>query len=284
MEKFKKVEDATMNAFIDSWKVNLEHNSKHFSSKNVVSTLIRKSKFKDIPCVIVLAGSSAYKDLSVIYALKNKCLLLCCDVIAKILIDNKIVPNIIVNLDTQEAAFISLFDACNSLGTRNNTLLVVPTTCNKNIITKCNFNIVFYNKYVTHIKFFNDILQKYGYIGSLMVGFTVSTVCLSLAILLGCNPILFIGNDLSFDKLDVNFYSYCDGIIKYKDKFTTNNFIVTKEWYKLMYNIFSNHNVYTTSYSSLVDSDIFTVISLNNFIDKCCKTDYNISWLINKSL
>jgi|GEM_PF-2082598 len=152
--------------------------------------------FSGKPAVVVCAGPSLDKNIHYLYEVKDRVLVIAVDTALRPLIERKIYPHIVVAGDPQDANF--------------DHFRIVPPWELKDIFLVAELRVsplIF--KYWSGKIFLCDfgsqimrwITSSYGDIGRLMVWGSVSTVAISLAVELGCDPVILMGQDLSFTGL-----------------------------------------------------------------------------------
>ena len=193
-EQIREVKSATLLRFNQVWQRNF------LSSRDAIQrnpgVIGLKNKFRDIPCIVVGAGPSLDKNIKYLKKACEKAVILCCDAALKPLLSHDIVPNFVVVLDPQEeiARFLSNVP-------QSGITLVVPTIVHPNILELWQEgNILFFNKFAPDIPTLVEIQKMVPQVGVLTPGGTVLSVTYDLAFQAGCNPILFVGQDLSYPK------------------------------------------------------------------------------------
>lgn len=198
--------------------VNLIHNL-HYLKQSAPLTLL-DDKFKNFPAVCVAAGPSLKKNIEYLKEIKGKALIIAVCSVAQVLENHGITPDIITTLDSQPtnaAKFI------NFKTDPENVFLAYLPTANSSIIAK--FPKRFVCLLQDHQSFwFSDYI--YGDEKKLeMSATTVAHLSFNVAHKLGCDPIIFIGQDLSFpndeDHIDgVAIRSSKDWVQTHGDMFT----------------------------------------------------------------
>ena len=190
-EQIREVKSATLLRFNQIWQRNFLSNRNAIERNPGVIGL--KNKFRDIPCIVVGAGPSLDKNIKYLKKACGKAVILCCDAALKPLLSQDIVPNFVVVLDPQEeiARFLSNVS-------QSGITLVVPTIVHPNILELWQGgDILFFNKFAPDIPTLVEIQKMVPKVGVLTPGGTVLSVTYDLAFQAGCNPILFVGQDLS---------------------------------------------------------------------------------------
>ncbi|MEW5692859.1 MAG: 6-hydroxymethylpterin diphosphokinase MptE-like protein [Candidatus Hydrogenedentota bacterium] len=178
----------TFRQFIDLWGDNIVENCKRFLFNPGVVKL--KDVFKDIPAVIVGAGPSLDKNIRVLKEYKDKVLILSVDTALKTFKTNGFEPHFVLSVDGQKMNYKHYENV-----ELDKTFLVSDPVSYPEILRKfenrmftctCGHPLNFYLEELTEIK------------GFLSGSGSVATNCITLALYMGCDPIIFIGLDLSY--------------------------------------------------------------------------------------
>ncbi|MBU2599274.1 DUF115 domain-containing protein [bacterium] len=205
---------ATMSEFASLWEKNILANISYLVLNPGLNLL--KDSFKDFPAIIVSAGPSLDKNVGLLSEAKNKSLIICVDTALKTLLAHNIKPEIVVSIDPKEENFKHYQGS----GIEGITLITEPVVSSQ-IFSLFKENLIFITSYGHPLMMWiEDII---GSKGTFPVGGSVATTAFSIARELGNNPIIFIGQDLSYSKDRV--YSkntfYMDNWINSMDKFLT---------------------------------------------------------------
>lgn len=205
---------ATMSEFASLWEKNILANISYLVLNPGLNLL--KDSFKDFPAIIVSAGPSLDKNVGLLSEAKNKSLIICVDTALKTLLAHNIKPEIVVSIDPKEENFKHYQGS----GIEGITLITEPVVSSQ-IFSLFKENLIFITSYGHPLMMWiEDII---GSKGTFPVGGSVATTAFSIARELGNNPIIFIGQDLSYSKDGV--YSkntfYMDNWINSMDKFLT---------------------------------------------------------------
>ncbi len=145
--------------------------------------------FSGFPAIIVSAGPSLDKNIHELRGWEEKALILSTDTALKPLLTAGIEPHFILTGDPSHANYLHLKGACTK-----EALLVAEATSYPSVFRE------FEGRTVTCI-FENSSLRALadllGNKGTLRAWGSVATMALDFALLLGCNPIIFIGQDLA---------------------------------------------------------------------------------------
>ena len=298
-EQIREVKSATLLRFNQIWQRNFLSNRNAIERNPGVIGL--KNKFRDIPCIVVGAGPSLDKNIKYLKKACGKAVILCCDAALKPLLSQGIVPNFVVVLDPQEeiARFLSNVS-------QSGITLVVPTIVHPNILELWQGgDILFFNKFAPDIPTLVEIQKMVPKVGVLTPGGTVLSVTYDLAFQAGCNPILFVGQDLSYPKKNSHSHgSDAAGkglksiVERQKDSIvletdindqpirTLKSMSVSKQWFSWAFTNWKRDNPVVVSNCSEAGilTDHCSLMTLNEAIYKFCKTKVNIPWILKKSL
>lgn len=149
------------------------------------------NKFQNKPAIIVSAGPSLAKNVELLKEIKNKALIICVGTALRVLLDKGIKPDLVITVDPDTPNYRH-FDNIEF----DNIPLVYYSCVYPNILNKHNgekFVFKFQDIYVgkTINNYMNDIEK-------LSSGGSVVHNALDLAIKMGSNPIIFIGQDLAY--------------------------------------------------------------------------------------
>ncbi|EAJ7320631.1 motility associated factor glycosyltransferase family protein [Campylobacter coli] len=150
----------------------------------------RKNKFEN--AIVVSAGPSLAKQLSLLKAYQDKAVIFCADGALSMLEKEGIVPDYVTNLDCRDLA-MKFFQNKENL---KQSIIALECATHPNIVRSLNAEncmIVLRNKAL--YQRFN--LNDFGYIDT---GTHVSHFSYTLALALGFKNIIMIGQDLAFDK------------------------------------------------------------------------------------
>lgn len=144
------------------------------------------NKFKDIPAVIVCAGPSLDKNIMLLKDLENKALIMCVGKALKPLLNRGIRPHFIISIDPGEETY----EQIRGLEGLDIPLILLATGCS---IMGAKYQGP---KFIAcqYEDYLNPGQQEYV----VKTGGSVSTTGFDIAIRMGCNPIIFIGQDLAY--------------------------------------------------------------------------------------
>lgn len=160
-------------------------NLKYLAKSTSVNAL--KDKCKGMPAVIVSAGPSLSKNIEYLKENKSR-LVLTGGRTLRTLIEKEIVPNCVASVDFSEVAFKLVDGYLNKF----DVPLIISSNTNSKILEEQNGNKFFFS----NNEFLNDIWKKE--IKELFGGGSIAHTLTLLALYMGCNPIVFIGQDLAY--------------------------------------------------------------------------------------
>ena len=156
-------------------------------------------KFKDKPAIIISGGPSLDQDINKLPKVEGKAILICLGTTFRPLIKKGIIPDLTVAIDAG-AHHIKYFKGIKE---RRTCLVANPIVCPQV------FQEFKGRKFICSSGIGNEnpsrvLVEKYlGEVGGIEGGITVATIAFELARLMGCNPIILMGQDLSFpSKMD----------------------------------------------------------------------------------
>lgn len=248
--------------------------------------------FSGKPAVVICAGPSLDKNVDYLSEVGDRALLIAVDTALRPLIFRNIHPHIVVAGDPQEANF-DHFRIIDPEETRN-MFLVADLR-----ISPLIFN--FWQGGIFICDFGSEIMRWFtsfvGEIGRLTVWGSVSTVAISLAYELGCNPIILIGQDLAYTGLkryasytwvDETAYNLVEpeneGLIRDRDVWdrevwTARNLVAYRDWLVQFFK--KTKNVFVNS----TEGGILKEVRVMNFVDvanKALKDSFDVLSIIKR--
>ncbi len=174
--------------FAEQWQSNFMENLEFVFRSVPVKSFF--DVFKKIPAVIVSAGPSLDKNIEQLKEVKGKCVIICVGTALKALLQKNIEPDFVVSIDGGEKNF-EHFDGC-----KINSPLVYDLTLYPKILKEYEGPLIIAEIASIYTKLFKDKLSLD--FGKLSAGPSVANLSLDFAYMLGCNPIIFIGQDLAY--------------------------------------------------------------------------------------
>lgn len=179
----------TMLFFSQDWQKNLMKNLPHINSSFPLNGFV--DKFKDVPAVIVSAGPSLNKNIHLLKNVEDKAVIISTDTALKALFKNNIKPHFVISIDGS----IKNFEKYDGVNYDDIPLVFTPKVHWKIINNHKGRKVVFtcgdtYTEY---------IFRKYDInIEGLSSGGSVANNALHMAVKIGANPIILIGQDLAY--------------------------------------------------------------------------------------
>jgi len=180
---------ATTVSFYEQWPENILLNISNNLKSAPLSFL--RDKLKGYPAVIVGSGPSFDLELDNIKRIRNSGLLFAAGSSIQALLKNGIEPDLIGAIDGSE----KFADAFRDLKYEHIPMLYTPIVIPKviNSATKGTFHCSIHTEKIT-----GQIMQNVADIPILNSTFSVTGLLIQAAIYMGCEPIIFVGQDLSY--------------------------------------------------------------------------------------
>jgi hypothetical protein len=152
------------------------------------------NKFKNLlvnkSALIVSAGPSLTNNLHELSTMQSNFFIIATGTVLQLLLKNNILPDLVVVTDAKPTTYSQISNMPEHI-----PVVVFPGTCSAvfadNSISKI-------SAFPIHDQLYNELDKILGK-GNVESGESVATVACSTAVLLGCNPIVFIGQDLTVD-------------------------------------------------------------------------------------
>jgi hypothetical protein len=158
------------------------------------------NKFQNVPALIVSAGPSLDKNIQELRGFQDNVLILSTDTALKALLAVGIDPHFVLTGDPSYENFLHLKGA-----TTKESLVVAEASSYPSVFDEFQGRILTCTFENSSLRSLSELL---GNKGSLRAWGSVATIALDFALLLQCNPIIFVGQDLAYT--DGRFY--CSGI------------------------------------------------------------------------
>jgi len=159
-----------------------------------------RQKFAAAPAVLVAAGPSLDRNIHELRAYQQGALILSADTALKPLLASGIEPHFVLSADPGHANYLHLEGAHAPA-----TYLVAEATAHPGTFEQFEGRTVVCTFEHSSLRAFSELL---GPKGTLRAWGSVATMCLDFALLAGCNPIIFVGQDLAFTEGR----TYCSGL------------------------------------------------------------------------
>lgn len=197
-EKFKKqmnalfVDTATRKKLTELWLNNYISNIKRINEASNADGFL--GKFKGVPGILVSAGSSLEDNIHLVKDIKDKCLLLSASSARLSMKQHNISPHMFMTVDASdgETRIVDGIENDNEYMVYSNQLTPKSLEIYDGKKIFINYNSDFYT---TNFLAWAGI--KSGHVISAP---SVANTCFDFLYRLGCNPIIFIGQDLAFTK------------------------------------------------------------------------------------
>ena len=185
----KEININTLSKFQKLWSRNLLSNIDRYFYNSGITQF--KDKFKDVPCIIVAGGPSLQKNIEELKKIKNKGLIIAVNTILQPLQEYGIEADIVCAVDPQDL-LVKYFQG---VDTKDSILVCEPSVSrrivryfpNRALMTSSVFPL---SQWVEEISGIDK--------GQIDIGGSVTTAAYGLAEIMGCNPIVFSGLDLSY--------------------------------------------------------------------------------------
>lgn len=208
-EKLKK------DPIIEKWVKNYTNN---FNSGIFVGdrvkpfTFIQNTKpYAGKPCVLVVAGPSVDKNISILKNFQKNVIILAADVILFKLLEHDIRPDFVVNIDPADM-FVRFW---NDLETSEMTL-ICPTSTHPDVLKTWKGRYIFFNQsdYSKSPKgeALREITKKTGGFGTVFNRYFIGATMLQVAKLMELRPAILVGYDFAY----TDEKAYCDGFLDRK--------------------------------------------------------------------
>jgi hypothetical protein len=294
----QEVKSATLLRFNELWKQNFRTNQSAIQRNPGVSSL--KNKFKNLPGIVVGAGPSLDKNIRLLSQAKDKAVIIASDAALKPLMAHDITPSFVACLDPQ--ADIAKF--LKGLPTRGMTL-IAPSIVHPQVLDLWEGSVVFYSKFAPDIPTLTEIQKQAPKIGHLTPGGTVLSIAYDLAFQMGTNPILFVGQDLSYprkkthsregenadENLQTTFQRQQENMILETDIHgfrlpTLKAMAVSKQWFDWAFTTWKREGpveIINCSEAGIL-RDHCSLMLLSEAIYKHCGKKVNVAWTLKKAL
>ncbi|WP_300383494.1 6-hydroxymethylpterin diphosphokinase MptE-like protein [Clostridium sp.] len=191
--------------FSKLWFESTVSNLKHLYKSKKINNF--KEIYKNRPAIIVSAGPSLSKNIKEIKKLEDKAVIFTGGRTLKALFNEGINPDFLSIIDAHELSY----ELVEGIIENNNTTLVHSEILPSNVINKHKGEKIFFSG----MPWIRNLINDHNY------NFTYSSVahtCTKIAMYMGCNPIIFVGQDLAYtdDKVHADNAKFTQE--KYKDK------------------------------------------------------------------
>ncbi len=147
-------------------------------------------KFAGKPAICVASGPSLQKNIHVLKQLQDRALILCCDATLKPLLKEGIYPHMVSSLE-RVIQVVPFFEGIPAEELENTYLAACPVIRPESYAAYNGKTIVSYRDFA-HFKWIG--IDK----GIMRIGASCANMSFKIAEMLGCNPIILVGQDLAF--------------------------------------------------------------------------------------
>lgn len=185
LEEFQ-IKQNTIATISNSLDENFKENINNFDEN--IDVLF--SKFKNRPLYLISAGPSLDKNIHELIKVKESGIILSVGRAVRPLLAANIIPNYIIITDPSDYLYVMQLE-----GLDINVPIIILSTCDKNIMLnyKGSKYIALQQGYLPAEEYANRNEHS-----MVKTGGSVATTALDVAIRMGCNPIIFVGQDLAF--------------------------------------------------------------------------------------
>ncbi|MBI4390050.1 MAG: DUF115 domain-containing protein [Nitrospinae bacterium] len=297
-ESLREVKSTTILRFQELWRQNFLANQDAVRRNPGVAAL--KRKLRGVPAILAGAGPSLDKNIACLRQAAGKAAFFASDAAFKPLLEHGVEPAFAVCLDPQDDIARFLTGA-----SHRGTVLVAPSIVHPRILDLWEGSVAFYHKHAPDIPLLVEIQRAVPHIGSLTPGGTVLSVAYDLAFQAGCDPILFVGQDLSYSRtqnysrasagaektLERTFEDQKENVVFEKDiygfdKSTLKAMSVSKQWFNWAFaNLKRDHPAEIVNCSEAgILSEGCALMTLNEAVYTRCSKPVNVSWTVKKAL
>lgn len=243
--KMKRSNIATYMLYAQDWISNICRNIKYIAKSPDVTFL--ENKFAEFPAVIVGSGPSLQYDLEMLKSIKNKVIIIAAGTSTQALLAANIEPDIIVSMDGS----VSNLKAFQSIHTEQ-IPIIFGSFIHPEIVTDNHL-------YISHTFFESDRITPHltgrgADMRTFQSNYSVTGLCIQLAAYMGCQTVVFTGQDLSFP----NRQYYSRGVNHVEPEVATT---ITNDASMVIGNVFGQTN-YTNHTMFVTLRDIENLIQL----------------------
>ncbi len=193
LRQLDEVRRITGESFTPLWQSNFQANRELLQRNPGIVALGREGRFVDCAAILVGAGPSLDKQLPYLFQVRNEALIIACDAALRPLLKAGITPHIVVSLDPQEE-ILRFFTGLQTAS----SLLVAPSVAHPLVVKGWRGKILFFHKLAPEIPALTEIAKAMPHLATLVPGGSVLSIGYDLAFKIGCQPIIFVGQDLSY--------------------------------------------------------------------------------------
>ncbi|AEB75785.1 motility associated factor glycosyltransferase family protein [Clostridium botulinum] len=172
--------------FSERWFNTIIHNFKYIVESNKVNDY--KRKYNNVPAIIVSAGPSLSKNIKELEYVKSNLFILTGGRTLKPLLDKEIYPNLVSVVDPVQESY----DLVKGYIDKVKCPLLYYEGTNEKVVEDHKGDKIIFTQNNLIYKLFNEDIDNLG------LGGSVAHTLTGMAVLMGCNPIIFIGQDLAY--------------------------------------------------------------------------------------
>ncbi|MBI4828608.1 MAG: DUF115 domain-containing protein [Nitrospinae bacterium] len=253
-----------------------------------------------VPAIVVGAGPSLDKNLRLLKLAEGRALIICVDTILSALQTADIAPSVVVTLDPQPETALMF-----SRARTESLTLAAPTIISPRALAAWKGEVVFYHKYAPDIPPLVQVARAAPQVGYLIPGGSVLSVGLDLAFRMGCDPIAFAGQDLSYPPgaaysrhtvygdagFGEMFREKMGDMVTSADIFgrvlpTQKSLFVTKQWMEWAFGALKREK--PAAFYNCTEGGIVTqgcrIVTLREWLARFARERRNIAWAMKKAL
>lgn len=189
----KRINIATLRRFDRLWTKNTFKNCHYFFTRGGVSIL--RGRFRGLPAIVVAAGPSVEQDLPLLKQHSRNSVLIAVDTVLNTLLNRGIHPDFVVTVDPQLINSHHLASLVIPPGTYELPVLVADPAVYPTVLRTYRGEVLITSSVFSP----GRIIEQFAEIkGSIAAGGSVATAAFDLARIMGADPIILMGLDLSF--------------------------------------------------------------------------------------
>jgi hypothetical protein len=154
-----------------------------------------EQKYKGVPAIVVAAGPSLDKNIDLLREAQGKALIIASDITLKVLLTKGIIPDLVASIERVSAVYERFY---HGVDIPDKTWLVALNVMDPRVFKAFpNRHVIAFRTTEPLSSWLDDVTGKKG---GLMTGLSVAHLAFSTARLLGCEPIILVGQDLALSK------------------------------------------------------------------------------------
>lgn len=281
----------TITVFKNTWLANFFHNLKHVTQSADINDFL--GKFTSVPAILVSSGPSLSKNIDLLKDLNDKAIIIAAGSAISVLQSKNIKPHVMLGIDGGE----DMADIYNRLDWDDILFAYVLNLHYKSLDHYKGPKVYIKSTSEPQVDWFERSVKHVT--PSILAGGSCANLCLDFVKKIGCNPVIFIGQDLAYTDMQ----THADGCIGGKKLTETN---INSKQVKIAKDIYgeeiqTNELFMTMGYTfegyiaSLSKEHIFInstegglpikgteVMNLKDALEKYCKVDRDIKTKINE--